>query len=435
MEKSMRDSSRDTRLHALGVRIPDIMLPSPAVDRSLWAVIACDQHTSDRSYWNSVEKRVGNAPSSLKLIYPEVYLEDADKNKRIAAIHETMNRYLEDGVLETHPKTLVYLERDTGRTHTRKGLLFAFDLEQYDYTDGSRSLIRATEGTILERLPPRMEIRRRAPLELPHILVLIDDPDHQVIAPLTQKTDRMRPLYSTELMCGGGRIDGYAVEDSAVLDRVLAGLESLADPSTARQRYNTDDVLLFAMGDGNHSLATAKAVWDETRREAGGRDNNPDHPARWALAELVNLHDPGLVMEPIHRLVTGLRVSDFLRELGRYKECSLTDNPDGAPVEVVSGKGKKFVTMPSDRLAVAVIEDFLDMYRKKYPETNIDYVHGIDVVRKSCAEDKTVGIILPKPDRTGLFQTVISEGALPRKTFSLGEPHEKRYYMEARRIR
>ncbi len=430
----------------LGIAVPELLLPNSNIDLEQWAVIACDQHTASPDYWNKVETFVGEAPSTLRLIFPEIYLNDADKDLRITEIKNTMARYLSDAVFAEPTRTAVYIERETGRGSPRRGLLLSFDLEQYDYSPDSDSLIRATEGTILDRIPPRMEIRRGAPLESPHIMVLVDDPDHSVMAPWLKGSPGSNSdlLYDTQLMEGGGHIKGYKVGELE-LRSVVEALEALQAPDRLAERYGAGGRLLFAMGDGNHSLATAKAVWEELK--AAGADP-VSHPARWALAELVNLHDPALLFEPIHRVVLGIDLARFLAELRNCPDWEYHPNEGpAAPPPETAPEGSILMLSPSEsgmlrlkdktRLAAATAQEFLDTVSaaataKERPE--VDYIHGSATVAAQVKEHGAVGFILPEFDKDGLFRTVAREGTLPRKSFSMGVAAEKRYYLECRKI-
>ncbi|HEX5943507.1 MAG TPA: DUF1015 domain-containing protein, partial [Anaerolineales bacterium] len=296
-------------INDLGIQIPQVYLPRTGTDLTKWAVIACDQFTSQPEYWNEVEKIVGDAPSTLNLTFPEVYLEKPDGDERIKNIQATMRKYMDEGVLQPHDG-LVYVER-TVDGKTRKGIVLCLDLESYDYNKGSSSLIRATEGTIVDRLPPRMKIREGATIELPHILVLIDDPNRTVIEPLGAAKSKLETLYDFDLMLDSGHLAGYAVNDE-LENQVVEALRALASPETFAAKYGIgmdQPVLLFAMGDGNHSLATAKAIWEKIKSQVG-----MDHPARYALVEIENVHDEGLEFEPIHRVLFGLK-KDLFTEL------------------------------------------------------------------------------------------------------------------------
>ncbi|HEX2994177.1 MAG TPA: DUF1015 domain-containing protein [Anaerolineales bacterium] len=432
----------------LGIQIPQVYLPKPGTDLTKWAVIACDQFTSQPEYWNEVEKIVGEAPSTLNLTFPEVYLEKPGGEQRIQNIQASMRRYMDEGVLQPHDG-LVYVERTVGG-RTRKGIVLCLDLEAYDYTKGSSSLIRATEGTIVDRLPPRMKIREGALLELPHILVLIDDPTRTVIEPLTTAKAKLKKLYDFDLMLDSGHLAGYAV-DQEFENKVVEALRGLAKPETFAAKYGVgkdQPVLLFAMGDGNHSLATAKAIWEKIKPQVG-----MDHPARYALVEIENVHDEGLEFEPIHRVLFGLK-KDLFAELEKTFGRNLTYKPVASAEEMVKavdapraqgekqaigfvgekGFGVIEITNPSSNLPVGTIQSFLDVFLKKGGAEKIDYVHGEDVTVKLGSQPGNAGFYLPGMSKSDLFKTVILDGALPRKTFSMGEAREKRFYMEARKI-
>ena len=433
----------------IGVLVPEVYLPKAGIDLKKWAVVACDQFTSEPEYWREVEKLVGDAPSTLNLTFPEVYLEEAGKQARIQHIQASMREYLDEGVLEPHTG-LVYVERTVGG-RTRRGLVLAFDLECYDYNKGSSSLIRATEGTIVERLPPRMMIREGAALELPHILVLIDDPQRTVIEPAGAAKSNLRRLYDFDLMLDGGHLTGYAIDD-ALEARIVAALRRLADPKAFSAKYEigTDEpVLLFAMGDGNHSLATAKAVWEKLKPQVG-----MNHPARYALVEIENVHDDGLEFEPIHRVLFGVKkdLSASLRSFyGVDFAYSKVANANEMIRRVDSARGDKQsigfvrggmqpeygvieIAHASSNLQVGTIQGFLDPFLKEGGAEKTDYVHGGDVVLRLGAQAGNAAFYLPSMSKSALFRTVILDGALPRKTFSMGEAREKRFYMEARKI-
>ena len=431
----------------IGIQMPQVYLPKKGTDLTKWAVIACDQFTSQPEYWQQVEKLVGDSPSTLNLIFPEVYLEKPGEVERIQGIQAAMRDYLEKGILQPH-EGLIYVER-TVNGKTRKGILLCLDLERYDYTKGAASLIRATEGTIIERLPPRMKIRQGAALELPHILVLIDDPQGTVIEPLGKAKDKLEKLYDFELMLGSGHLAGYAVSET-VEEKVIAALRGLAQPETFAAKYGIGEdkpVLLFAMGDGNHSLATAKAVWEKMKPQVG-----MDHPARYALVEIENVHDQGLTFEPIHRVLFGLK-RDIFAALSSYFGANFTYAPVTGAEEMIQrvdkargarqaigliGGGKEFgvveIDHPSSNLPVGTLQAFLDPFLKEGAAEKIDYVHGEDVVCTLGAQPGNAGFYVPGMDKSDLFKTVILDGVLPRKTFSMGEAHEKRFYMEARKI-
>jgi hypothetical protein len=431
----------------IGIQIPQVYLPKPGTDLAKWAVIACDQFTSQPEYWNDVEILVGDAPSTLNLTFPEVYLEKPGGEDRIRNIQMTMRKYMDEGILQPHDG-LVYVER-TVDGKTRKGIVLCLDLEAYDYTKGSSSLIRATEGTIVDRLPPRIKIREGATLELPHILVLLDDPDRTVIEPLTAAKSRLEKLYDFELMLNSGHLAGYAVREE-LENQVVEALRGLANPEVFAAKYNIgkdQPVLLFAMGDGNHSLATAKAIWEKMKPQVG-----MDHPSRYALVEIENVHDEGLEFEPIHRVLFGLKM-DLFAELEKAFGANFNYKPVSNAEEMVRavdaaqgenqaiglvGGGKEFGVVefanPSSNLPVGTIQAFLDTFLKGGGAEKIDYVHGEDVTVKLGSQPGNAGFYLPGMSKSDLFKTVILDGALPRKTFSMGEAHEKRFYMEARKI-
>ena len=431
----------------IGIQIPQVYLPRSGTDLSKWAVIACDQFTSQPEYWHEVERIVGDAPSTLNLTFPEVYLEQPGGDERIKNIQATMREYMDEGVLQPH-NGLIYVER-TVDGKTRKGIVLCLDLEAYDYTKGSSSLIRATEGTIVDRLPPRIKIREGALLELPHILVLIDDPNRTVIEPLSVMKSQLEQLYDFDLMLDSGHLAGYAVNDE-LENQVVETLRGLGEPETFAAKYGIGEdqpVLLFAMGDGNHSLATAKAIWEKMKPQVG-----MDHPARYALVEIENVHDEGLEFEPIHRVLFGLK-KDLFAELEKTFGANLTYKPVASAKEMVKavnsatgqkqaiglvGGGKAFgvleITNPSSNLPVGTIQSFLDVFLKEGGAEKIDYVHGEDVTVKLGSQPNNAGFYLPGMSKSDLFKTVILDGALPRKTFSMGEAREKRFYMEARKI-
>ena len=431
----------------LGIQIPQVHLPKPGTDLTKWAVIACDQFTSQPEYWNEVEKIVGEAPSTLKLTFPEVYLEKPGGEERIRNIQNTMRRYMDEGILQPHDG-MVYVER-TVDGRTRKGIVLALDLEAYDYNKGSSSLIRATEGTIVDRLPPRIKIREGATIELPHILVLIDDPNRTVIEPVGSAKSKLGKLYDFDLMFDSGHLAGYAV-DQEYEGQIVGALRGLAQPDTFAAKYGIEQnqpVLLFAMGDGNHSLATAKAIWEKIKPQVG-----MDHPARYALVEIENVHDEGLEFEPIHRVLFGLK-KDLFAELEKtfganfaYRSVAsaeemvkVVDTAQGSSQVIgLVGGGKEFgvieIANPSSNLPVGTLQSFLDVFLKDGGAEKIDYVHGEDVTVKLGSQPGNAGFYLPGMSKSDLFKTVILDGALPRKTFSMGEAREKRFYMEARKI-
>jgi hypothetical protein len=432
---------------SLGIQVPDILLPKPGIDLTQWAVIACDQFTSEPEYWQKVADQVGDAPSTYHLILPEIMLGMEQEQARIKTTQAAMKRYLAEGLLVEH-KGMILVERRVNGV-TRKGIMLALDLEAYDFTPGSQTLIRASEGTIVDRLPPRMRIREGAPLELPHILVLIDDPGRSVIEPLYAERAKLQKLYDFELMSDSGHLTGYSLADASLEARVNGALEKLAAPQAFRARYRLKSdaqVLLFAMGDGNHSLATAKAIWEKNKQTVG-----MDHPSRYALVEIENVHDEGLSFEPIHRVVFGLK-GDLLTEMkASFKGAlELTPLPDAQALfkqvdrahsnrqifGVLSGDQAYRVTLtkPTSNLTVGTLQPFIDGLIMEQVADRVDYIHGGEVVVRLSTESGNAGFYLPGMDKSELFRTVILDGVLPRKTFSMGEAREKRFYMECRKI-
>lgn len=427
--------------NSVGVLVPEILLPPKGTDMYKWAVVACDQFTSQKEYWEEARRIIGDAPSTLDLILPEAWLGAQDEQERIARIKEKMQEYLHNGTLVKQPQGFVLVER-TAAGNTRHGLVMALDLEKYDYRKGSGTLIRATEGTIVERIPPRLRIREGAAVELPHILVLIDDPEETVIEPLTAQAEKLPLLYDTDLMLGGGHISGRLVSGEKEIVGVLEALTALSDKAAFEKKYGSKPVLLFAMGDGNHSLATAKANWEKIKATLP-EEQREDHPARYALIELNNVHDKGIVFEAIHRNVFGIpgeklveALLQKLREQNGGAEIGPEQAPAGGEKHVIpfyygDKSGAFIVTEPAVQLAVGTLQNAIDAVLKELGG-EVDYIHGIDVVKELAQKPDTTGFLLPDMEKSELFPTVVYDGALPRKTFSMGEAAEKRYYMEAR---
>jgi hypothetical protein len=441
-------------LAKLALQVPTILLPKAGIDLSRWAVIACDQYTSEPEYWATVDRLTAGQPSTLHLVFPEVYLEEAGSDARIADINACMDQYLADGVLTAQEQGFILVDRKTSHAPTRKGLVVALDLEAYDYRPGSKTMIRTTEGTIVDRLPPRIRVRENAVVELPHIMVLIDDPEQTVIEPLFEAD--LELAYDFELMQNGGHLRGWNVTQQGLLDQIGAALERLAEKDRFQNRYEVDDdeVMLYAMGDGNHSFATAKAIWEQLKSEASDGDDIMDHPARYALVELVNVHDPGLEFEAIHRVAFDVDTEDLLNKAGEYYRqfgtpCRIEWYDDFAAATAASdaagaAHAVPFITAgrygllridaPTLTLEVATLQNFLDDYLQSRPESRIDYIHGDDAVTRLGSQQGNIGFYLPSISKHDLFRTIVRDGALPRKTFSMGEADEKRFYLEARRI-
>jgi hypothetical protein len=440
------------RYESAGIAVAPVLLPRKGIDLTKWAVVACDQFTSQPEYWREVEEMVGDEPSTLRLIYPEVYLEKDDPVARIKAIHKAMDQYLAEGVFESHDG-MVYVERQTG-DRIRKGLVLCVDLEEYNYTKGSTSLIRATEGTILERIPPRVKIRQGAPLESPHIMVLIDDPDDTVIGPLAARKGELTQVYDVELMKGSGHLTGYLMGERELEEATAAALAALAEPERYCQKYGLDQgtaVLLYAMGDGNHSLATAKASWEGMKEQAGGFEPVSNSLARYALVELVNVHDPALEFEPIHRVLFSVRslknIEDEMRDAWGERVAfvpvatfqlmkDMVDDLTPGVHKVGLIRPGIFqvilISEPEHNLPVGSLQPFLDQFLARGGAEKIDYVHGTEALAKLGVQPRNLGFYLPVMNKDDLFKTVILDGALPRKTFSMGEAEEKRFYFECR---
>lgn len=389
----------------------NILIPKTPMDK--WATIACDQHTSDPSYWEKADAFVGTVPSALRVILPEVYLA-ADNDEAIKRINATMQQYLDEGLFTEHENAMIYIERRQANGKVRRGIVGAIDLEAYDFQKGASTPIRATEATVPERIPPRVEIRKNAPIELPHAMLLIDDVKRSVIEGLAEKTDAMTLLYDCELMLGGGSIKGYLLTEDLIA-KILAALDTLAE----------ENPLLFAVGDGNHSLATAKTCYEL----------DPNEKNRYALCEIVNIHDGALEFEPIYRVLFGTTKEAVLSAISNYtaKHSSVSATQS---VTLISGGGEIDLTLPAVySLPVSTLQDLIDRFLKDNPSVTVDYIHGIDETRELSAKDNAVGFLFEGMAKSQLFPTVIRDGSLVRKTFSMGEACDKRYYVEARKIK
>ena len=419
----------DQRFEQTAFYPADILLPQTA-EMKKWPVVACDQFTSQPDYWQAAEAAVGEAPSALRLVLPEVYLNGPDVDKRIETINASMDRYLADGLFRTLPDSLIYLERTQSDGRVRHGLIGCVDLEQYDFTPGSGALIRATEGTVLERIPPRVRVR-----ELPHVMLLIDDPRRSVIEPLTGETGVMEALYDTDLMLGGGHVKGWRLTDSQ-MSRVANTLSALKSPEAMADKYGMADAapLLFAVGDGNHSLATAKACY-ENLKKVTPPEQWASLPARYALVEVVNLHDDALTFEPIHRVLFGVDHQKFMDAFRAAYPNAYEGKGDGHTIEFVWNGESHFITVPDPKvqLAVGTLQGVIDQYLKDNGG-EVDYIHGDDVTRELGGKPGNMGFLLPAMGKEQLFKTVMADGVLPRKTFSMGHAQDKRYYIEARKI-
>ncbi len=384
----------------------NILLPKEGFEK--WAVIACDQYTSDKAYWQDVERTVGDAPSTLRMVLPEIYL--GETQARIGKINQTMNRYLENGTFDVLEDSMVYIEREITGNGKRCGVLGLVDLAQYSYEAGSKALIRATEKTVIERIPPRVKIRRDAPLEFPHVLLFINDPDDTVIA--AAKAGKTTKLYDFDLMKNGGHIEGYQLQGDVVnvINEKLGAL--------------VQDDLLFAVGDGNHSLATAKECYNQ----------NPNELNRYALVEVVNIHNDDIEFEPIYRVLFGIpkeTIVSYLLEKNAGETGETTQT-----FEVVTADGSEELTLNAiSKLPVGTLQIYLDEFLKENPQVEIDYIHGVEATRTICQKENAVGFLFDGMERAELFDAVIADGSLPRKTFSMGAADDKRFYIEGRKIK
>lgn len=446
----------------------NILLPNDGIDMEKWSVIACDQFTSQADYWDAVEKYVADAPSTLNVVFPEIYLGTTTKQERIKYINNTMDTYLTDGTLKQAVADGYVLVERTTESGVRLGIVGLIDLEDYDFDPKNKTLIRATEGTVISRIPPRVKIREHAAIELPHVMLLVDDPldgqngefcrnesqenavniaaiKHGIIEYVYAIRDTLRKLYDTELMQGGGHIRGYAIEGEAA--------KQLTEAFAAKQ--NSCGGFLFAVGDGNHSLATAKTCWENIKKSGKFTEEQlKTHPARYALVEICNLHSEALEFKPIHRLLTNVDVKDMLS----FFEAEITKqglesaegdeivfeyvesgNDDSAKQangnEAVSENNYGInITNRGDRLPVEILQGILDKYLETHDNVSIDYIHGDEALHRLVKEIKGCGIFLQSIDKSTLFPAINAGGVLPRKTFSIGEANEKRYYMECHKI-
>ena len=431
-----------------GVQIPEILLPKN-IDLKSWSVIACDQYTQDKPYWKNAAESAGSAPSTLNLIFPEVYLNDGDGDARIKKIHETMNSYLDSGIFASEEEC-IYIERKTEYGRTRKGLVVAVDLEKYEWKPGSKALIRATEATVPERIPPRMKIRTGAALELPHIMLLANDEKDLLVGGAGEIAKKSSPVYDGDLMLNSGHITGWRVAGSEAEGLIEKALSSLKKAGTDKD----GNCFLFAVGDGNHSLATAKAVWDEHKKSLSGAELETS-PVRYALVEIVNIYDEGLTFEPIHRVIfnqdagslilfieekLGGEVKSFAseKELEDFVACKNAKGARYGFITTEDGKEKLCVLETSiTDLAIAALQPVLDEYldaHSKDKKNDIDYIHGTEDVVKLGKQANAVSILLPPIAKDSFFATINGRGVLPRKSFSMGEASEKRFYVEARRL-
>ncbi|MBR2213050.1 MAG: DUF1015 domain-containing protein [Eubacterium sp.] len=392
----------------------DILLPKNATkeDMEKWAVIACDQYTSDEEYWEDVKEIVGDAPSTLNIMLPEIYLEK-DNTEKIKKINATMQEYLDNDMFEEYKDAMIYVERQVG-DKVRKGLVGMVDLEEYDYTPGSQTLIRATEATIIDRLPPRIEIRKNAPLEMPHILMLFNDANKTIVAPLEARKGELEVVYDFDLMKDGGHVTGYLLTKEMQQD-VEKALDKFAEEN---------DGLQFAVGDGNHSLAAAKACYE--------RDKNPLN--RYALVEIENVHNSAQEFESIFRVLFNVDADNFLEEFKDYTDKNGMGGMQKFKYYMGEEEGE-FEVKATAKLPVGTLQGFIDLYIEENPEVRVDYIHGQNVVKKLAKKENTLGFIYEGIKKDNFFDAIIQDGSLPRKTFSMNEADEKRFYIETRKIK
>ncbi len=419
----------------------DILLPKKDVDLEKWAVIACDQFTSEPLYWRDVENLIGNAPSTFQMILPEVYLEDENVKSRISDIHSNMLTY-HDTVLTSSFNGFVYIERETS-SGTRQGLVGMVDLEEYAYEKGTHPKVRPSENTVEERIPPRLAVRRGAKLESPHILLLVDDAQKTVIEPLAEKKNTLLPLYNVSLMLGGGSVRAWAVTDKSDIDTISNALSALEDENEFYQKYPASKgkttPFSLAVGDGNHSLATAKALWEETKGKLS-QEELENHPARYCLVELENVQSDAITIEPIHRVVFGVDPEAVKNALSQYtqKHGITVSNVEGDQhFSLVCGDNVTedvYLSDAKEPLVVGSVDAFLELCAAESPEMYVDYVHGDDSVHALVSEKKAVGLLMPPFAKSDIFRGVALGGVLPKKTFSMGHAKDKRYYMECRSI-
>ena len=432
-------------LLSLGIQLPEILLPAGNVDLATWPVVACDQFTSEPVYWEEVERTVGESPSTLNLILPECYIEDERVGERISRIHETMENYLETGVFSKAPDGAQIVVRRLPGKPARTGIMLALDLERYDYGRQSTSAIRPTEGTIVERIPSRKRIRAGAAVEVPHIMVLLDDPGRTVIEPLAEAAAGTRPVYSVGLMKNGGSLEAYRIDDPGKLAQMASAFTKLADPDAFRERYKSNNPFFIAIGDGNHSLASAKAYWEDLKASLPPSELD-GHPARFAMVEAVNLYDDGITFEPIHRLffevnpdklAAHLSGSDLARFIPLEGEAQAkAEAPGVEEIGFISAETAGVFQFQAGNASqtTAAAQSLIDTFLSS-SNCRIDFVHDLPALIEHARKPHNACCVMPKISKEEFFAFIVDNGAYPRKSFSMGESTEKRYYMEARGIR
>lgn len=415
------------------LRPADILLPDMNVDMKKWAVIACDQFTAQPEYWKRVEDYVQDAPSMLRLIYPEIYLNTDDRQAytdRIAAIQNEMSAYLKEEILKERVRQGYVLTVRQTSAGERIGLVAELDLEKYDYHVGTDAPVRATEATVKERIPVRVGIREGASLESPHVMVLMDDPKKQLLEALYEERMSFEKLYDTDLMEDGGHVTGYAVT-GVHAERVSARLQQMEAACPG---------IFLAVGDGNHSLASAKTCWENAKKDLT-EEEWTDHPMRYALVEAVNLYSPSLLFYPIHRVLYNCDDNTLANGFAEYlkkQDMRLAQTDDDAQADVTflykENKSSYKIGNRAGHLPVELLQKYLDEYLKEYPEQELDYVHSEAAAERIAKDGRGCAMILGAFDKSSLFDAIEAGGVLPRKTFSIGEDIQKRYYMECRKL-
>ncbi len=431
-------------LKKYGLEIPTLLIPNKDVALEKWAVIACDQYTQDSEYWDNAARIAKGSPSTLHIILPEVYLHDSEKKESyIKNIHSTMQDYIDSNIFQDEKKSFMYIERKTAFGRMRKGLVVAIDLETYDWKPFTKNLIRSTEATIVDRIPPRVAIRKGAPLESPHIMLLVNDPDKELVEKIGAQLSSNSASYDGDLMLNGGHITGWTIESDKDFECIAKSLERIADKNTDKD----GSTFMFAVGDGNHSLATAKAVWDEVKKECTDTENACE---RFALVEIVNIFDEGLTFEPIHRVLFNSNRDDFLNyvkdtwnveilDFNSFEEIDsyITKNPSSFAVITNENEKTIYTCIATDKkgLLVSHLQPLIDDFFKDRKSDDIDYIHGSEEVCRLAKKECTLGLFLPPIEKESFFETIEKNGPLPRKSFSMGEADEKRFYMECRKLR
>ena len=429
-------------LGELGVKIPKILLPKN-LDIKTWATIACDQYTQDRQYWKQVYSIVGSNPSTVKITFPEVFLGQNDRQERIQNIKKEMQSYIRQGIFDSPQEECIYLERTTKYGRVRHGLVVSIDLDTYEWKPFSKALIRATEATIVERIPPRMEIRKEAIIETPHIMLLVNDPKHILVEGVGNRVKKKKPLYQGELMMNSGSVKGWSVSNEYDIEYFRVSLQKLAEANTEKD----GSIFLFAVGDGNHSLATAKATWEEYKKNHPGVKNCN---MKYALIEIVNIYDTGLTFEPIHRVLfdtnpealinfIGNQLGGNIAYLNSFDDLKRRIDNSKSDFGFIYRENQKmnyvFIKTDIKELPISQLQPAIDQFLISCNKKgSIDFIHGADELLRLGSQKGITAIYLPPIDKDSFFSTINGKGPLPRKSFSMGEADEKRFYLECRQI-